>query len=115
MDLERFGHLETVPEDRMVARVLGVNVGTCDGWWHVDGHCIIMPGFIAAYDKLNNIANWTAAEGLDFSKLTTDQLKTIALLVDYYSGEIAVMAGVRPGGPLTETSILAQGQLKVGT
>jgi hypothetical protein len=83
MGVRLYGQLERDGE-RLVVRVLGHRVGTADGWFHWNGWTVIMPGF-------------KVGEGL--SKFFVDQtmveaakaVATLGLMVDYYSGQIALI------------------------
>lgn len=85
MSVRLYGQLESDGE-RLVARVLGHKVGTADGWFHWQGHTIVYPGF-------------TPDEG--FTKFFPELLvgerwgvtapSVLGLMIDYYSGQIALI------------------------
>lgn len=72
------GTLEDAPDDRMVVRVLGINLGTCDGWMHGGGHTVVMPSFAP------NDTFATVAPDIEVPPNT-------ALIVDYYIGLLALV------------------------
>ena len=87
-DINLIGDLETAEgSERMVVRVLGHRVGTSDGWIHHDGWCVVSPDFIPepAIEK--------------FLKFPfSEDRKNLALVTDFYSGQLTLLSNVIKGG-----------------
>ncbi len=84
MSVRLYGQLES-DGSRLVVRVLGHRVGTADGWFHWQGWTIVAPGF-------------KPDEGLDRffpGLLVVDQTSAgqgvLGLMIDYYTGQIALV------------------------
>ena len=78
-EIEMMGHLEDDPTEagRMIVRVLGKRLGTAAVWLHFGGWCIVAMDFKPEDKRF-------ACDG---------EHKDVALLVDLYSGEMAMVAG----------------------
>jgi hypothetical protein len=80
-ELQSFGSIEEAPGgvDRMVIRLVGRRVGTAGGWIHLNGWCVIAPEFLPE-------------EGIEhIFKEPVQTTEHLGLLIDFYSGEIALV------------------------
>lgn len=109
MSIRHYGDLETAADGtRMVVRVLGLRVGTSDGWFHWNGWAVVAPNFEPDEDALEKIfADLVIAPDLEGKAQTK-----LGLVADFYTGSIALIEMPKDkGDTTTDPHVLAEAQV----
>jgi hypothetical protein len=102
--LKSFGDMEDGPQEGMVVRILGYNIGLADGWFHYKGGWSLMiPEF-----KPNPEAE--TVFGIPYEK--HKDMAHMGLVIEFYTGQLALVLHEKHR-MMDEPEVLWHGPLKV--
>jgi hypothetical protein len=97
------GMLDTASDgERMIVRVLGRQVGTSNGWTHVDGWCLMTPNF-EPDDGFEALGMAVPAEPVH-----------LALMIDFYTGVLLFYGNVKETNHPQDWQLLGTRGLAMG-